>query len=145
MNNVPLRISENKIHKYLSLAKNACKFSDFRDHHLGSVIIYKGKVLSIGYNTNKTNPLQEHYNKFRGYDITKARNSLHAEMMAICKCKDMDIEWNKASIYIYRQHKNGIKALARPCKACERAIKDLGIKNIYYTVENGYAHEMIEN
>lgn len=31
--------------------------------------------------------------------------------------------------------------MARPCPACMSAIKELGIKNIYYTTDNGYAYE----
>lgn len=138
------RMTEARINKYFELAKQACKFSDNKQHQLGAVITYKGRILSTGYNTNKTNPVQEQYNKFRGYDVTTAKNSLHAEISAILKCKDMKIDWNKANIHIYREHKNGVKALAKPCKACEKAIKDLGIKNIYYTIECGIAHEKFD-
>ncbi len=43
-------------------------------------------------------------------------------------------------IYIYISYTNGL-GMARPCPACMAAIKELGIKNIYYTTDNGYAYE----
>ena len=35
--------------------------------------------------------------------------------------------------------------MARPCNACLAAIKDLGIRNIYYTTDDGFVHEKLEN
>ena len=34
--------------------------------------------------------------------------------------------------------------MARPCPSCMAAIKDLGIKNIYYTTNDGYSYERLE-
>ena len=33
--------------------------------------------------------------------------------------------------------------ISRPCPSCMAAIKDLGIKDIYYTTNDGFAHEKI--
>ena len=33
--------------------------------------------------------------------------------------------------------------MARPCPACMAAIKDFGIKNIYYTTDDGMAYENV--
>ena len=39
------------------------------------------------------------------------------------------------------QYQDGTTALARPCKACAQAIREMGIKKICYSTENGYCEE----
>lgn len=34
--------------------------------------------------------------------------------------------------------------MARPCLSCMAAIKDIGIKDIYYTTNDGYSYERLE-
>lgn len=135
----------NRLKKYFNLAKNASSFSDYKDHHLGAVLIYKNKVISVGWNSTKTSPIQKKYNALRGYNVENANNSLHAEMSAILKIKDLDIDFSKVKLYVYREHKNGVKALARPCPACQKMIKDMGIKEVWYTTENGFGYEWMED
>ena len=98
--------------------------------------------MGIGYNICKENPIQKLYNKERGFDVDSCVNSLHAEMMAIMKVRNLDIQWGKAHIYIYRELKDGSLALSKPCAACTKAIIDLGIKNIHYTGNNKYISEV---
>ena len=126
-------LSDKRISHYFSLAKNASKFSDFDRQHLGAVIIYKGRVLSVGWNSTKTAPIQKSYNRLRGYDVETAKNSLHAECSALIKCKDMDIDWGRASVFVYKRLKVGVKQKC-PVPSLRKMIKDMGIKNIYYTV-----------
>lgn len=125
------------------LARNASKFSDFKKCHLGAVIIYKGKVISVGYNTSKEAPIQKAYNKFRKFDPESAKNTIHAEIMAIKNTRGIDVNWGKAAIFVYREKKNGEIAMARPCSGCMKAISDLGIHNVYYTKNGGFAYEKI--
>ena len=66
-------------------------------------------------------------------------NYLHAEMMAIINAKDLDIEWSKCYLFVYRRNKLN----CRPCNACMKIIKDIGIKNIFYTDNNEYVYERI--
>ena len=134
--------------RYFQMAKNAATFSDYyKQHHLGCVMIYKNKPLAISWNTLKTNPVQKMYNKYRNFPFeTKNDGAAHAEMAALIKTKDMDnIEWNKVKVYIYREHKDGTSAIACPCPACEKAMRDRGIKHIYYTTEYGTGYERIDN
>ena len=129
---------------YFNLARNAGQFSDFKQHHLGCVLVYKNNVISVGYNTTKQHPMQKQYNALRGFDASSAHNSTHAEMSAIIKAKDMDVDWGKVSIFIYREHKDGCTGLAKPCAACAQKIRDMGIKEIYYTGEGSHIYERIE-
>ncbi len=140
-------LSENKIHHYLDMANNACYYSDNHRARLGCVITYKNKILSVGWNLqDKEHPLQKQYNKYRNYDpeASTSRNTIHAECHALIRTKNLDVDWSKANIFVYRIKKDGSKGLAKPCPACEAMIKAKGIKNIFYSTENGYGYEKIE-
>lgn len=134
-------VNNAKKFRYFMLARNASKFSDFKKAQLGAVIVYKGKILSVGYNTNKESPLQKSYNRYRGFDTDSCKNTNHAEMMAIKNVLGLDINWSKAAIFVYREKKNGELGLARPCKACMKALEDLGIRDVYYTKNGGFSYE----
>lgn len=136
-------MNQKKIDNFFRLARNASLNSNFRQHHLGAVAIYRGNVLAIGYNSKKTSPIQKKYNKARiKFDVeaSYATNSLHAEIACLTKIKYLDIDFSKVYLFIYREHKNGQKALAKPCPACTKYIKDMGIKDVYYTTESGWEH-----
>ena len=134
------RLTETRIFHYLNLAHNACFYSDNKKARLGSVIVYKNKIISVGWNLeNKTNPLQEEYNRLREYDtyVKSTKSSLHAEIAAMIKIKDMNIDFNRIHLFVYRIKKDGSTGYARPCPACMGFAKNLGIKHIYYSTENG--------
>ena len=139
------RLTETRINHYLNLAHNACYYSDFMKARLGAVLIYKGKVMSVGWNSNKTSPLQRELNRYRGYDVDSsiAHNTLHAEVACLTKVKDLDIDWGRANLFIYRIKKDGSAGLSYPCKGCMALIKFMGIKNIYFSTENGWGYERI--
>ena len=106
--------------------------------------MYKNHILSVGYNTNKTHPIQKKYNMYRDMEKDKVEpaSGLHAEMMCLLGLKDMDIDYSKVKLYVYREDNDGNLANCRPCPACMELIDRLGIKKIYYTTENGYATEI---
>jgi len=134
----------NRNIKYFNLAKNMSELSDFDKHHIGCVVVYKYHILSVGFNTNKTHPIQMEYNKFRQFNNpNNVHHKLHAEIMTLCKIKDLDIDWNKVEMYVYRQNYQGDKALSAPCRACREFLKDVGVKNLYYTGNDSYCYEKI--
>lgn len=110
---------------------------------VGCVFVYKGSILAEAWNTNKTSPLQDKYNSYRYYNpALPAKN--HAEIAGLMKvrwrCGD-SLNWDKMEVYLYRETRKGTMALSRPCRSCLYALRDAGVKNIYYTTENGYAKE----
>ena len=138
------RLTETRINHYLNLAHNACYYSDFMKTRLGAVLIYKGKVMSIGWNSNKTSPLQKDLNRLRDIpvDCGEAHHTLHAEVSCLTKAKDLDIDWGRASLFICRIKKDGSRGLSRPCSGCQALIRNMGIKNVYYTTnDNGWCFE----
>ena len=135
--------SKNKEARFFELARRQAENGQF-PHKIGCVVIYKGRVISEGYNIKKTHPLQLKYDKERP-DLEEGSpniHSMHAEINALVKIKDMDIDWSKVEIYIYRITKRMPFGLAKPCPSCTAFIKDLGIKKIHYTSnENSYISE----
>ena len=53
------------------------------------------------------------------------------------------IDFSKVKLYIYRKRNDKPYGMSRPCPSCMAAIKDLGIKHIYYTTNEGFAYECI--
>ena len=127
-------------------ACRASKESEFPRYHLGAALYYKGVLLATGCNSTKTSPLQKRLNAEREFDPNQSGvvNSLHAEIRALSKVKYLDIDFSKSTLYVYREYANGNKAMARPCPACMKYIKEFGIKHICYSTADGIAEERID-
>lgn len=114
---------------------------------LGCIIVYKNTVLAGGFNSDKTNPTQEKFNRYRykasGNNYLPAKT--HAELAALQKIKYLDIDFSRVHIYIYRETRDGKLALAKPCAACMAAIRSMGIKYIHYTTEDSLVFEKLIN
>ncbi len=113
--------------KFFKLAKTLASKSTHNEQKHGCVIVYKGKVVSSGYNKAQTHPKSTH-----GF------NNLHAEMSAIFK---LERATSKHVAYVYREHRSGVKALSKPCQFCEKILRLTGIKTVYYTIEDGWTKE----
>lgn len=127
---------------YFKAAKSMSELSDFKQHHIGAIAVCGHKIISSGYNSNKTNPTQKRLNKHR-FDVDTP-HTIHAELACLLPLINRrDINFSDVSLYIYREHKSGELALARPCASCEALIRSLGIRNIYYTGSRSYISEEI--
>lgn len=139
------KTSKKNIIKFFKVAKNTKEASDWPKQKLGAVITYKNKILSIGWNCKKETAMQKAFNKYRCFDPETSKNSSHAEINALIKligCYNIDeLNPSKLSIFIYREHQNGELALAKPCSACEHALRKIGIQNIFYTGNNSIIFE----
>ena len=129
-------------YKYFSKARQIAGISDFKKIHIGCVAVYQGQVVGLGYNANKTHPMQKFYNRYR-QQPDNLLPKLHAEISCLNQIKHLNINFTKVKLYIYRIRKDQPYGMARPCPSCIAAIKDLGIKNVYYTTDAGYAYEKI--
>ena len=134
----------NVDYKYFNSAREVAATSDFSKVHVGCVAVYKGQIIGLGCNCNKTHPTQKFYNIYRNQSDTLLPK-LHAEISCINQIKNLGINFSKVKLYIYRIRKDQPCGLARPCPSCMAAIKDLGIKEIYYTTNDGYSYEKLEN
>lgn len=131
--------------KFFNKARQAAMISDYSKTHVGCVAVYQGKVIGIGCNCNKTHPMQKYYDKYRDLNEhgLEPLHKLHAEINCISQIKHLDINFPKVRLYIYRIRKNQPFGIARPCHSCMAAIRDMGIRHIYYTTDEGYAHERL--
>lgn len=110
-------------------------------HHEGmssakvvALITFKNRVISIGYNSEKTHPLQGQYQK------NQHAIHIHAEIDAIRKAASIltPEQFTKSTMIIMRVKKNGHWGLSKPCVGiknlgCNAAIKAFGIGKVYYS------------
>lgn len=138
--NIAERASNMNNMRGYELAKKASLKSDFNKYALGAVAIYGNKVLAYGWNSDKTSSIQARYNFERGFDGYEYKSSIHAEMMVVNKIKYLDIDFSTVKIFVWRG-KHG-PLISKPCAACEKAMRDLGIRKIYYTGNSSYIKEI---
>lgn len=102
-----------------------------------SFLVYRGKVVNFGINSDKTSPMQ---NKYRlRTELKYIENFIdkeHSEVNCLRKV-DENINFDKCELVIISKKRDGNFRLARPCDVCMSAIKDFGISKIYYTNKNG--------
>ena len=127
---------------YFAAAKAVSELSDHKHYKIGAVVVMNHCIISSASNSNsKTHPLQKKYNKYRFTD--DGDHKQHAELAALVPLIRDGVDLSNATIYVYRVHKNGTLAMRRTCPSCMQLIKDVGIKRVFYTTENGYAYEKI--
>lgn len=129
--------------KYFAKARQVANISDFEKIHVGCIAVYHNSVIGIGCNTNKTHPTQKYYNKYREFS-EKFLPKMHAEINCLNSIKHLDINFAKVKLYIYRIGNDCDFRICRPCPSCMAAIHDIGIRNIYYTTNDGFVHERLE-
>ena len=115
-----------------SIYKNCLHIAENSKLHIkmGCIITdKKGNILSTGYNTYKEHPLQSKF-KYRP-DAT----GMHAEIYALSSIWEKDL--SNAFLFIFRKPRSNNGHLSRPCSGCMKAIKEKGIKIIYYCDKDG--------
>ena len=123
---------ERRLNDLFNLAR------DHRAENLSSLAasIYIGnRLVSYGFNSRKTHPLQ--------YKYSKNDNAIciHAEIDAIKNAlRSVSVEnLSSATMYIARakspapRKPKTLRGLAKPCDGCARAISAFNIRNVYWT------------
>lgn len=123
--------TENILHDLFVLASDAPLVARAR---ICAAIVKRNKIISYGFNKEKTHTLQAKYAKH-----PKAIHT-HAEIDAIINAlKKVNIsELAGSDIYIARAKKVSntetmIPGLVTPCEGCQRAIEAFKIRNVYHT------------
>ena len=111
--------------KFFDLARKISSKSDHHRYKIGCVIVRKNNIVGIGFNQLKTHPKSPH--KF---------STIHAEFSALLGADPADLIGSE--IYVYRQTRNGLPAIAKPCPSCTKMLQNIGIKKVYYTINEGY-------
>lgn len=133
----------NREEYYFNKAKQISRISTYDRVRIGCIAVYRKNIIGIGYNQAKTNPMQIKYSIYRNEcgNLNSINNYLHAEMACVNQIKNLDIDFSKVKLFIYREDDAHNTRICKPCGACERAIRDLGIRTVYYTDTNKYIRE----
>lgn len=115
--------------------------SDVEKQKIGAILVYKKKIISTGFNKQKSHPLQSRLNRLRCCEHKRERTFIHAEIDCLRKLKKIPAG---SKLFIGRIDKNGIRALSRPCEACLEYIRLCNIKEIVYNTSDGYAIEFLD-
>lgn len=119
-----------KSEHFLSLARQASRKSDHHTHRIGCVIAKRNKVLGSGHNVIKTHPRSPHRFGF-----------IHAEFMAAMQAS---YELQGATVYVFREQKDGTASMAKPCEDCWRFLHECGVKEVVYSFEGSFKKERIK-
>jgi deoxycytidylate deaminase len=126
---------------YFAAAKAVSELSDHRIK-MGCVVVNKHRIISSGSNSiSRCHRLQAELDTERFGE--ECPGKLHSETSALLPLIRSGVDLSDAAIFVYRQHKDGTLAMARPCPSCERLIRRCGIKKIAFTVEGGMAVEKL--
>ena len=124
-----------KQHRLLLLALRWSMESDYHRIKIGAVVAKGSKYYNHGYNLIRPCGIQASYNKRVGR-ITKS-DCRHAEMDVLCKARACGRSAKGMDMYVARLDRNGMPAMCKPCPACELAIREAGIKRVFYTTPTG--------
>ena len=135
------KVNEGILH---TLAKIA-EANDDSNIRFAAAIVYRNKIVSVGFNHRKSHPFQAKF----------AKNSeaiyLHAETHAIKNAlREIPVgDLSKCELYISRVKKpqagdkHFVWGLSKPCSGCERAIAEFGIKRTIYTCDEVGNYEVL--
>lgn len=129
--------------KFFQKTAEVADTSCFDVYHVGCIAVLKNKIIALSPNKLKTHRLQAEFDKYRNFNCIsdpKNMHSLHAEIACLSSIKK-DINYKDLDVYIVRRLKSGGFGMARPCAACMPYIKSLGVRNIFYSTNYGFAHE----
>lgn len=102
-------------------------------YRLGAVVVNKN-IIGRGRNSKKSHPIMSNYAK---WCHTNHILGTHAELHAILQTPYE--KRNGADIYVCRVLLDDKFVMAKPCDTCYSIIKDMGIRRIFYTIdENEY-------
>jgi tRNA(Arg) A34 adenosine deaminase TadA len=122
-------ISDN----FLQLAIETAKSSPSR-RKVGAVLLKKSKVVATAVNLEqKSHPLQARLAKKVGLC---EKIYLHAEIAALIKSKE-----DADTIVVARVNTRNKLRMAKPCPICTLALEQEGIKNVYYTTNEGFMYK----
>jgi len=116
-----------KHRKFIRFALKVAQESPARQkQRLGCVIVSRNTLVSFGFNKMfKTHPKARHY----------PFPYLHAELVALINANRADL--NRATAYIGRVRRISPMGMAYPCLCCKNMFQEFGIKDFYFTKDDG--------
>lgn len=106
-----------------------------------SFILHKGRIISIGLNSNKTHPLNlrnRKISRITGEDYSSQKQTC-SELSAILKLKRLtNIDTRKCTLINLRYDRNDKIAMAKPCSSCQSLLRYHNFKQVIWSTDNGY-------
>lgn len=114
---------------YLDVLNKAIEESTKSNHYprIGAVVFKGKRIFGFGHNGIRSSAIPM---KHRHWE-----ESLHAEQAAL-----LNLDWTKlkgCSMLVLRVNKFGTFGICKPCPMCSKIINHVGIKNVYYSNEQG--------
>ena len=136
-------MKKSLLNKLIDISHNI--YSDYEYKRLKMVCfsVYKGKLISFGVNSSKTDPMQHKFRKHTYKRNIEMLDMVHAEVACIKHLPIGFDDYKHLELLIYSETKNGTMRLAKPCDTCMNAIQYLGIKEIYYSTNENYIKKEI--
>ncbi len=127
------------------LAEEASASPPVKASRVAACIVYRGRIVSVGVNSKRTDPFQKRFAK------NEHAIYLHAEIAAIkvaLRHLSLD-ELKKSTLYVCRvrfenEDPTPEWALSKPCEGCRRAIMEFQIERVVYTLDGG-DYEIVES
>ena len=121
----PIEVSKRQL-RYIELAKNMAKQSEYGKLKHGAVLVKGGSVLSASFNKDK-------YSSFgaRFRDPNNGHATHHAELGCVLAVDKSKI--SGATMYVVRINNHGEFRLSKPCPMCHQILKHCGVKRVIYS------------
>lgn len=103
-----------------------CKKSTFSPK-IGAVVFKGKKIYGTGHNGIRSSSISMRHRRWE--------ESLHAEQAAL-----LNLDWSKlkgGSILVLRLSKSGKLGMCKPCQMCEKLIRYVGMKDVWYSTTSG--------
>lgn len=109
---------------------------------LAASIMISNEIISVGYNSYKTHPLQKRFSKnieaiFKHAEVDSIINALrHVD----------PLDLSRATLYVYRvkkltkDHIDWSDGYAEPCCGCKQAIEHFNLKKVVYSTDEDYSY-----
>ena len=105
----------------------------FRSKHAAG-LVYRGRLLAVGFNRPKTHPKAAQYSKH------EEAIYLHAELDCLLRgVQRYGLQKvSRCTMFVARVLQNGSLGSSCPCEGCERALRTFNVKKVWYTTERGW-------
>ncbi len=126
---MPLLIGKRK-KRFFDLATRVAENAAQGGYKHGAVLVRGNIVLNASHNKNAYTRFGERFRKRDKGDATH-----HAELGCILGL-DRSIT-RGADVYVVRVGRSGNLLLSKPCDMCEAALRHVGVRRVYYSLNDG--------
>lgn len=110
---------------------------------LAASLVIRNEIISVGYNSYKTHPLQKRFSK--NIEAIFKHAEVDCIVNALRHVDSIDLE--RSNLYVYRvkkltkDHIDWSDGYSEPCSGCKQAINHFKIKKVVYSTDEDYVYE----